>query len=243
MKNPSQLLMVALAVVFAVALCLTIALICMGAFQKEVPSVPAPTEHTRYYIPGTSISYLAPPAEESPKESEQDSSCGMVFRSTGNGVCVLESVGSCRDAFAVIPDRAPNGDRVVGISARAFYGCETVAAIQIPAGVTAIGDLAFAGCSNLVYISVSESNPRFCDAEGVLYSSDGSELILYPAQHAGTVVSIPATVHRIADMAFYGCAYLEEVRFSGSPAQWENIRIGIKNYSLTAASVVFYAAS
>ena len=42
-------------------------------------------------------------------------------------------------------------------------------------------------------------------------------------------------------MAFYGCTYLEEIRFSGSPAQWENIRIGTKNYSLTAASVAFYA--
>ena len=77
----------------------------------------------------------------------------------------------------------------------------------------------------------------------MLYTSDGSELILYPARHAGAAALIPATVREIADMAFYGCAYLEEIRFSGSPAQWENIRIGTKNYSLTAASVVFYAVS
>lgn len=243
MKSPSQLLMVALAVVFAVALCLTIALICLGASQKEDPPDTTPPDRTRYYIPGTTTTYLAPPTEEITTEAETDSSCGMVFRSSGNGICVLESVGSCRDAFAVIPDRAPNGDRVVGISARAFYGCRTVAAIQIPAGVTAIGDLAFADCPNLVYISVSESNTRFCDAEGVLYTSDGSELILYPARHAGSVALIPATVREIADMAFYNCAYLEEIRFNGSPAQWEAIRIGTKNYSLTAASVVFYAAS
>lgn len=243
MKNPGQLLMVALAVVFAVALCLTIALICIGASQKENPTDTAPSARTRYYIPGTSTSYLAPPTEEVSTFSETDVPGGMVFRSTGNGVCVLESVGSCRDAFAVIPDRSPSGDRVTGISARAFYGCETVAAIQIPSGVTTIGDLAFADCPNLVYISVSESNPRFCDAEGVLYTSDGSELILYPARHAGAAALIPATVREIADMAFYGCTYLEEIRFSGSPAQWENIRIGTKNYSLTAASVVFYAVS
>ena len=64
MKNPGQLLMVALAVVFAVALCLTIALICIGASQKENPTDTAPSARTRYYIPGTSTSYLAPPMTE-----------------------------------------------------------------------------------------------------------------------------------------------------------------------------------
>ena len=64
---------------------------------------------------------------------------------------------------------------------------------------------------------------------------------LFRVDGAGAAALIPATVREIADMAFYGCAYLEEIRFSGSPAQWENIRIGTKNYSLTAASVAFYA--
>ena len=239
MKSQSQLLMIALAVVFAVALCLTIALICIGASGKKEQE-PQTTERTRYYIPGTSTSFPEPP-EEITTTLEIDVRGGMVFRTNGNGTCALESIGDCRETFAVIPDRSPSGDRVTGISTRAFYGCETVAAIQIPAGVTDIGELAFAACPNLVYISVSESNPRYCDVEGVLYSADGSELILYPARHAGESVTVPATVRRIADMAFYQCAYLAEIRFTGSPAQWEDIRIGSKNYSLTAASVAFYA--
>lgn len=242
MRNPSQLLMVALAVVFAVALCLTIALICLGTFQKEETPAPSPQTRTRCYLPSTTVPYLAPPTETTATEAETEAPCGMIFRRTGNGVCVLESVGSCHDAFAVIPERSPSGDRVIGISARAFYGCETVTAIQIPAGITSIGDLAFADCPNLVYISVSESNPRFCDADGVLYTSDGSELILYPARHAGSYARIPSTVREIADMAFYNAAFLEEIRFSGSPAQWEEIRIGSKNYSIAAASVLFNAS-
>ena len=80
MKNPGQLLMVALAVVFAVALCLTIALICIGASQKENPTDTAPSARTRYYIPGTSTSYLAPPTEEVSTFSETDVPGGMVFR-------------------------------------------------------------------------------------------------------------------------------------------------------------------
>lgn len=242
MKNPNQFLMIALAVVFATALCLTIALICIGASQNsDDGSDEVPPERTRYYIPGTTITYL-PPSEEVPAETDETAlPIGLVFRSVGSGECTLESVGACREAFVAIPDRSPAGDRVTGISARAFYGCETVAAIRIPAGVSSVGNLAFADCPNLVYISVSEQNLYFSDADGVLYTSDGSRLILYPARHAGTSVIIPATVGEIADMAFYNCSFLEEIRFSGSPAQWETIRIGSKNYSLTAASVVFHA--
>lgn len=240
MKSQSQLLMVALAAVFAIAFCLTVVLICMGASGRKETETQA-TEHTRYYIPGTGTSFPEP-TEEIVTTLEMDLRGGMVFRTNGNGTCALESIGDCREAFAVIPERSPSGDRVTGISTRAFYGCETVAAIQIPSGVTDIGELAFADCPNLVYISVSESNPRYCDVEGVLYSADGSELILYPARHAGESVTVPATVRRIADMAFYQCAYLAEIRFTGSPAQWEDIRIGSKNYSLTAASVAFYSS-
>ncbi len=239
MRTQSQLLMIALAVVFAVALCLTIALICLGAADKQETET-QPPERTRYYIPGTTTSFPEP-TEEVTTVLEIDVRGGMVFRTNGNGTCALESVGDCREAFAVIPEFSPSGDRVTEIATRAFYGCQTVAAIQIPASITVIGDLAFADCPNLVYISVSESNPRYCDVEGVLYTADGSELILYPARHAGEAVVVPATVRRISDMAFYQCAYLSEVHFTGSPAQWEDIRIGSKNYSLTAAAVAFYA--
>ena len=241
MKNPNQILMIALAVVFATALCLTIALICIGASQNDNDEPDkVPSERTQYYIPGTTVTYL-PLTEEVPTMTETDPPSGLVFRSVGSGECTLESVGTCREAFVAIPDRSPSGDRVTGISARAFYGCGTVVAIRIPAGVATVGELAFADCPDLVYISVSERNPYFCDAEGVLYTSDGSRLILYPARHAGTSAVIPSTVREIADMAFYNCAFLGEIRFSGSPAQWETIRIGNRNYSLTAASMVFNA--
>ena len=59
MRTQSQLLMIALAVVFAVALCLTIALICLGAADKQETET-QPPERTRYYIPGTTTSFPEP---------------------------------------------------------------------------------------------------------------------------------------------------------------------------------------
>lgn len=238
MKDQSQLLLIALAVAFAVALCLTVALISVGASKKEEP-VTLPPERTYPALPsGTTAQTAALPAATTAAPTMRS---GMVFRSNGDGTCTLESALDYREAFAVIPERSPAGEIVTAIAPRAFCGNETVAAIRIPECVTEIGAYAFADCAGLVYISVSEQNPRFCDVGGVLYSADGTELILYPPLHEGESVSIPSTVTSIADMAFYGCAYLREVCFSGSPAQWEQIRIGTKNYSLTAASVRFYA--
>ena len=139
----------------------------------------------------------------------------------------------------MIPEFSPFGDRVVEIAPRALYGVSTVTAIQIPASVRVIGELAFAACQNLIYISVSSQNPYFCDAEGVLYTFDRSVLLAYPAMRAGSVATIDAVTQKISDMAFFGCVYLKTVCYQGSPAQWEEIAIGTKNYSLIAASKTF----
>lgn len=242
MRNSSQILLIALAVVFAVALSLTVALICLGTEQKRSEDENSAPERTRALLPGATLPLLTDDTTAAVTLTSEPYN-GMRFRALGNGTCVLESAGDCREAFVVIPEYAPSGDAVVGIAARAFYGCAGIAAIQIPASVATIGELAFADCPDLVYISVSESNLHFCDVEGVLYTADGATLLLYPARHAGSTVTIPATVRHIADMAFYSCTYLQEIRFTGAPAQWEEIRIGSKNYSLTAASVVFYAVA
>ena len=164
---------------------------------------------------------------------------GLVYVSNGDGSCQVLSIGSCMDACVVIPEYSPDGDRVTSVASRAFYNCSTISAIQIPSGITKIGDLAFAGCKNLVYISVSALNPSYCDLEGVLYSRDQSRLILYPAMRAGSTATIPPSVCEIAEMAFYNCTYLRSIVYTGTPEQWEQIQIASKNYSLTAASKSF----
>lgn len=241
MKSQNQILMIALAIVFAIALALTVAMICLAAMQREeqetdpFPSLPVYPD---------SYSASTPPTVIQTTEqltSPPDTGSGLVFRSTGYGTCTLEGIGSCRDAFVVIPEYSPAGDLVTAVSDRALMGCQTVTAVQIPETVTEIGYLAFAGCPNLIYISVSERSTSYCDREGVLYSADGKTLIAYPALRAGSSLYISASVSRIEDMAFYRCTYLTAIRYAGSAEQWESIAIGNKNYSLTAAAIVYNA--
>ncbi len=50
-------------------------------------------------------------------------------------------------------------------------------------------------------------------------------------------VSIPATVLRIGDRAFYGCSGLKDVYYNGTEEQWDAIMLGTGNGPLTRATI------
>ena len=241
MRPQTHMIMVALAISFATALSLAVALVCISYLKDEPLDLPETEDTAENVLPPfeDTTDLLTAPEETTAEPELPDLSNGLRFSANGDGTCRLVSIGNCTDACVVIPEFSPAGDRVVEIADRAFFGSSTATAIQIPASVRLIGDLAFADCKNLVYISVSLQNPTYCDVDGILYTSDERTLILYPPKRAGNEVTIRGVTVEISDMAFYNCAYLDRVIFTGSAEQWENIRIGIKNYSLTAASKTF----
>ena len=236
-SHMTQLIMIALAILFAMALALTVSLICLSYVNTDVTDT-VPTDPTP--------SPDDPPSTDEPSDKPPDAlppapvDNGLSYSSNGNGTCALIGLGSCLDTCIVIPTTSPSGDVVTSIAARAFYGCTFASGIQIPSTVSSIGALAFANCPNLLYISVDVNNYTFCDIDGVLYSADGTTLLVYPAMRAGSNLTISSVTTEIADMAFYNCAYLSHIYYSGSAEQWERISIGSKNYSLTAASKTFY---
>lgn len=237
----TQTLLIILAVIFAVALALTIAMISLTYMQIE-GEVTRPQEEYLTPEPQTTTPILLETTtrEEltSPEEVTTESN-SLSFAPAGDGTCTLVGIGNCADSCVVIPTYSPAGDVVTSVSARALYGLKQINAIQIPATVEHIGALAFAACPNLVYISVSDANEEYCDIDGILYTSDGRELLLYPPMRAGASVTISLVTTEIAEMAFYNCAYLSHVYYTGSPEAWERITIGAKNYSLTAAAKTF----
>ncbi len=245
MKSQSQLLMVALAVIFAAALALTVALICLAMLPKSTSEESLPPESPEPSTPHNLTNPITVPSSILPVTTAPitpPAPLGLAFESHGNGTCSVLSLGNLTDAFVVIPEKAPNGDTVTEIAPRAFMGAAHITAIQIPKTVTKIGELAFADCPNLIYISVDAKNIFFSDVDGVLYSKNGTTLLLYPPMRAGSSFYLPSTVTYICDMAFYNCAYLTSIVYGGTPQDWEYILIGQKNYSLISASVSFSAA-
>lgn len=99
-------------------------------------------------------------------------------------------------------------------------GCDNLKEINIPASVTHIeiynGDVKSGRPFPEVYgkslakINVAEDNSIYKSIDGVVYSKDGSELLIYPRGKTGTVEFQPS-VTRIGDGAFAGCTSLTSI--------------------------------
>ncbi len=236
----SQVLLIALALLFTMALAITVSLISLSFSTENAtrgPDLPVdlPLSDTSSSTALTE-STSTPPVELPPVNLGN----GLSFASNGDGTCTLTGIGSCRDACIIIPEVAPSGDIVTAVAPRALYGCSFITALQIPASVQSIGALAFSNCQSLAAVTVSSSNEAFCDIDGILYTSDGRALLLYPPMRAGSEITISSVTEEIAEMAFYNCPFLSRVHYTGSAERWERISIAPKNYSLTAAAKVFY---
>lgn len=180
---------------------------------------------------------------ESSEDTSEESSSDEVqhcleFVSHGNGTCSVAGIGSIVDAYIVIPLKSPDGDVVTSISEKAFYGNDTIRAIEIPSTVSYIGEMAFSSCSQLVYISVDKDNRSFTDLGGILFSSDMTCLVAYPSANGASAITLPTDIVKIAPMAFYNCAYLKTISYEGSAEQWSKINIGQMNYGLYSASII-----
>ena len=67
------------------------------------------------------------------------------------------------------------------------------------------------GCDSLKVITVSNSNENLISIDGVLYSKDQTQLLLYPMAKDGDIYEIDNNVTEIADSAFYGARELRAV--------------------------------
>lgn len=98
-------------------------------------------------------------------------------------------------------------DNVQTIGKESFRGCNMIRSFNIPASVREIGVNAFADCQQLEKFDAADANEHFATFGGVLFDKTFSTLIRYPIK-AESNYSIPATVTRIADYAFYNCTGL-----------------------------------
>ena len=93
----------------------------------------------------------------------------------------------------------------------AFYNCAGITSVNIPAAVSYIGTNAFYGCTGLSALWVEDGNSHYStDLYGVLFNSDGTQLLLAP-QYLSGHYEIPEGVTSIAGSAFRGCSKLTEV--------------------------------
>ena len=103
------------------------------------------------------------------------------------------------------------GNGVRAIEDGAFACCDNLTSVTIPPNVVTIGDDVFIGCRKLQEIVVNEDSRYYVDLDGVLFSSDKSELLCFPANKTLTVYVIPDGVTTIRSGAFYDYDKLKDV--------------------------------
>jgi hypothetical protein len=141
-------------------------------------------------------------------------------------------------------------DTITNIGHAAFDGCSGLEEITIPASLTGISYFAFNNCSNLRDFFVSPLNPYYSSSNGVLFSKDGSNLIIFPAGKSGAF-EIPAHVNTISYAAFATASKLTTVFIPSSVTNidgWPfaacfdltNISVSVDNMTYESSEGVLY---
>lgn len=109
-------------------------------------------------------------------------------------------------------------DSLTTIEKNAFYNCEKLKSVTIPPNVSSIGLAAFVeglSESSLTEIKVDPENPYFSEKDGVVFSKDGTKLIVFPSGHSGDY-QIPDGTVSVGDYAFYYCVNVSSITVPGS---------------------------
>ena len=124
---------------------------------------------------------------------------------------------------------------VTSISALSFFWCPNLETLNIPASVTTIESGAIANCEN-ISINLSAENASFViGADGVLYNTAQTRLILYLPQNPATTFTVPATVTRIFEYAFAYSANLTSVTI---PKETTKVGAGSFNSCSSLTSII-----
>ena len=153
-------------------------------------------------------------------------------------------------------------DSVTSIGEMAFLGRTSLKSVKLSTGVAKIDKNAFGSCSALQEIQVAKDNPNFSSLNGVLYSKKQDTLVIYPAAKTDAAYIIPSGVTSVAmyafsenpyletltipnslikvgDSAFYNCKNLRAVSYNGTEEEWNQITIGLLNEKLTGATIQY----
>ncbi|MBQ8311310.1 MAG: leucine-rich repeat protein [Clostridia bacterium] len=135
-------------------------------------------------------------------EREIIASAGLVYKEVDDGYEVSGYDGNLPTEVVIAPYY--NGKPVVGIGSMAFVLCRTpLISIEIPSGVTSIGDMAFYGCESLTNVIIGDGVMNIDN-----YAFAGCTSL--------TSITIPNGMMGIGEGVFSGCTSLTDIKISDS---------------------------
>ncbi|MBQ7871212.1 MAG: leucine-rich repeat protein [Oscillospiraceae bacterium] len=142
--------------------------------------------------------------------------CVALTTVTGNFTTI--PVEMFRDCDGMVSFTVPDG--VTSIGKYAFYGCDLLESVIVPATYNApsltVGEEPFKTCKLCTGFTVAEGCTALKYVDGILYSGDGKTLIALPVDFAETTFAVAEGVETIAPFAFKGKTKLKTVTFPES---------------------------
>ena len=149
-----------------------------------------------------------PDSMENVKNENEDEEGSIAVENTDTGYLINAEGMICglsgdkeviKDGVLYFPEKGCSG---IARGALSDLG-SAVEEIEIPANITNIQPGAFVGLSNLGWTEADAANPAYVTVDGVLYTADGTVLLIFPAAWTGTF-QVPESVKSFAESAFDG---------------------------------------
>lgn len=183
---------------------------CLGTTPPEV------TRTTKFSLGFDGVVYVPSSAVADYRAADVWKDC-RIFSSDiiENGITFMITDAEKHECQVVYNDKFSSGDVVIpatvtgngmtytvtSIAAKAFYNCQHITSLTIPATVREIGEDFLLYTTRLERITVEAGSRYYKDIDGILYTADGTTLIKCP-EHRFDPVAVPDGVRTIADHAF-----------------------------------------
>ena len=137
----------------------------------------------------------------SDESSEESFTSGDYTYSLDGENAKITKYNNSDETNVVVPDEL-DGHKVVSLGSGTFATKDKIVSVTLPAALTEINSSCFYGCTSLEKVELAEGNTAFTVTDGVLFSADGEDLIVYPDAMEGTSYTIPDGVKEIWTSAF-----------------------------------------
>ena len=107
----------------------------------------------------------------------------------------------------------PQDGSVKMITVRAFWGCDRLTSVTVPASVTWIAPAVFSGCSGLTSLAVDKNNTEYLGVDNCIVNIRSKELVVGCRT---SVIPSDGSVTSIGPRAFSGCSGLTEITLPNS---------------------------
>ncbi len=100
---------------------------------------------------------------------------------------------------------------VTNIPSWCFYECSSLETIYIGKKLASIEGSILSNCHNLTAFQVDSENKTFFSQDGILFTKDMSQIVVYPPAKKQEEFILPNTVKSIKEYAFSDCSHIESI--------------------------------